>query len=322
MGLKHYVARRLIEIVPVVLIVVTVNFVLVHLAPGDIATYLAGREADPEFIESVRQAYGLNKPLLEQYVLYLGRLFRGDMGYSWKFQTSVLSLILDRLPNTVLLLGTCSIITISLGTLLGAMAARRYPGKIDKAISYTSLLLYSMPIYWFGLMMIFLFAVNLKWFPFLGFQTIGVTMTPIQRVLDILWHLVLPSLSLSLIWFGLYVRIARTSVMEVMREDYITAARGIGHSENVIFRHHALRNALLPVVTMAGLQLAFVVSGSVLTETVFSWPGMGRLVYDAVLARDYPLISGCYTLMSLFVAVSILLTDLAYAFLDPRVRYK
>lgn len=322
MVLKRYIVKRLLQIIPVLFAVITINFVLLHLAPGDVAIFLAGRDADPEYIEAVREAYGLTKPLHQQYFSYLNQLLHGNLGYSWSRGQPVLNIILNKLPNTILLLGTCAVLVVAIGIILGTIAARNYPGKIDKVISYTSQLLYSMPIYWFGLMLIYLFAVKLKWFPFLGMKTIGVPMSPLERILDILWHMFLPVVSLTLIWFGSYARITRASIIEVSKEDYITTAKAIGYDNKTIFYHHALRNALLPVLTMTGLTMGFIVSGSVLTETVFAWPGMGRLIYNAVLARDYPLIIGCYIIISIVVSLSVLITDVLYAIVDPRVRYE
>jgi len=308
-------------LIPVVFSVVLINFLLIQAAPGDAATYLAGREANPEFIESLRHAYGLDKPVMTQFALYIGQVARGNLGRSLVYGEPVMTIILRRLPATILLIFFGMGVAAVIGTLLGAQAARRIGTKTDAAISLTGIVLYSVPVFWLGLLLILLFAVNLHWFPSLGIHSLTVGKDFLSRTIDVLYHLVLPATTLGLIYTGEYIRLARASVAEVLGEDFITTSRAIGYDGRTIFLKHALRNALLPVVTIAGLQLGFVFAGATLTETVFAWPGMGRLLYDAILARDYPLLLGAYLMMAVTVVLANLLTDLLYAYLDPRVTY-
>jgi peptide/nickel transport system permease protein len=217
---------------------------------------------------------------------------------------------------------TSLIIAIIVGTLAGAYSARRYLSKTDATLSLTSLVMYSLPVFWLSIILVSIFSLTLGWFPVTGMVSVGAPESGLGYIADVLWHLALPAFSLAVFYFGQYFRVARSSVVEVMREDYVTTARAVGFRENKIFTKYILRNAILPVVTIAGVQLGYVLAGAVLTETVFSWPGLGTLVFNAIYTRDYPLIMGSYLVVSIVVAVAILLTDLSYALIDPRVVYK
>lgn len=320
--MRRYALRRVVQIVPVMLFIAVVNFLLIHLAPGDPASALAGEGAPQEFIEALRVDYGLDKPLLQQLGTYLGTLVQGDLGYSFAYRRPVVEVILERLPATMLLVFASQIPAIVVGTLLGAYSARHYPSKIDNAVTAVSLSLYAVPIFWSGLLLILVFAVWLRWLPASGMFSLAAPSEGIGRVLDISRHMVLPTAALFLYSLPTYVRLTRASVIEIMREDFITTARAIGYSENVVFFRHALRNALLPAVTVAGLSLSFVFAGALLTETVFGWPGMGRLMYEGVLKRDYPVLMGVFLVTSALVLIVGILTDLLYARLDPRVSYE
>jgi len=319
--MRRYITRRLLQMIPVVFSVILINFLLIQAAPGDAATYLAGREASPEFIDALRHTYGLDKPVMTQFFLYLGQVLRGNLGRSFVYGEPVMTVILRRLPATILLIFFGMGVAAVIGTLLGAQAARRIGSTTDGAISLTGITLYSVPVFWLGLLLILIFAVKLHWFPSLGIHSLTAPKDFLSQTIDLLYHLVLPATTLGLIYVGEYIRLARASVAEVLGEDFITTSRAIGYDGNTIFLKHALRNALLPVVTIAGLQLGFVFAGATLTETVFAWPGMGRLLFDAILARDYPLLLGAYLMMSVTVVLANLLTDLLYAYLDPRVTY-
>lgn len=320
--MRRYALRRVAQIVPVMLFIATLNFALIHLAPGDPAGALAGEGAPQEFIEALRQEYGLDKSLLEQLALYLGTLLQGDLGYSFAYRRPVIDVILDRVPATLLLVFASQIPAIVFGTLLGAFSARHYPSKLDGLVTGATLSLYAMPIFWTGLLLILIFAVTLRWLPASGMFSFNAPAEGVGRVLDIARHMVLPATALLLYSLPQYVRLTRASVIEVMREDFITTARAIGYSENVVFLKHALRNALLPAVTVAGLSLSFVFAGALLTETVFGWPGLGRLMYEGVLKRDYPVLMGVFIATSALVLVVGIITDLVYAALDPRVSYE
>jgi peptide/nickel transport system permease protein len=320
--MRRYAVRRVVQILPVMLFIAVVNFLLIHLAPGDPASALAGEGAPQEFIEALRVDYGLDKPLLQQLGTYLATLLQGDLGYSFAYRRPVVEVIVERLPATMLLVFASQIPAIVVGTLLGAYSARHYPSKIDNAVTAVSLSLYAVPIFWSGLLLILVFAVWLRWLPASGMFSLAAPSEGFGRLLDISRHMVLPTAALFLYSLPTYVRLTRASVIEIMREDFITTARAIGYSENVVFFRHALRNALLPAVTVAGLSLSFVFAGALLTETVFGWPGMGRLMYEGVLKRDYPVLMGVFLVTSALVLIVGILTDLLYAKLDPRVSYE
>lgn len=302
--------------------IAVINFLLIHSAPGDPASALAGEGASQEFIDSLRLEYGLDEPLLSQLWTYLTTVARGDLGYSFGYRQPVITIILEKMPATLLLVLASQIPAIVFGTLLGAYSARHYPSRIDSAITGVSLSLYAVPIFWSGLLLILIFAVWLRWLPASGMFSLVVPSEGFGRWLDIGRHMLLPTTALFLYSLPQYVRLTRASVIEIMREDFITTARAIGYDENVVFFRHALRNALLPAVTVAGLSLSFVFAGALLTETVFGWPGMGRLMYEGVLKRDYPLLMGVFLVTSFVVLVVGILTDLLYAKLDPRVSYQ
>jgi peptide/nickel transport system permease protein len=317
LSFKRWIIKRAISTIPVLFFVILLNFVIIHMAPGDVAVIMGGEGASPEFLAAVRLKYGLDKPLYEQFVLYLTTLLRGDLGTSFVYGRPVINVIMERLPNSVLLIVCAFLFAIVGGTLAGTYAARHIGTKRDFIIMYLGLTAYSTPLFWLGILLVLVFGLQLRWFPIQGMTSVGG-----GSVIDILWHLCLPVLAAGLTMFGQYVRIARASIIEVMREDFITATRAIGFHEMEIFVKHGLRNALLPVVSLAGVQMTWIVTGFVLTETVFGWPGMGRLVFDAILTRDYPLILGILVIASVVVVVFTLIIDIIYALLDPRIVYK
>ena len=320
MGLHRYLLLRLAQLIPVALVVVVLNFTLIHLAPGDIASVLAGEGADPEYKTAVRASYGLDQSFLVQLARYLGHVLMGDLGTSFRSHAPVLDEILARVPATLLLVGSSLLVSVGLGTWLGTMIARRPGSWLDTIVSTVSVSLFSLPVFWLGLMLILLVAVKGHLLPSSGMRAIGGPREGVGMVLDVLRHLALPALTLACVWIGQYVRLARTSVSEVLAEAYIGTVRAIGFPERRVLTHYALRNALLPIVTVFGLQLGLMLTGAVLTETVFSWPGLGRMIYEAILARDTPVIMGAFVAMSFTVAIASLVTDLVYAALDPRVR--
>jgi len=310
-----YVLRRFVQMFLTVGVIVALIFTLIHLAPGDLASTLAGREAGPKYLEQVRVKYGLDKPVLVQFGTYLSKLIRGDLGYSYTKSQKVSILLMSRLPATILLMGTSLVIAVTIGVLGGTLAARFYGSALDSALSGLGVGAASIPVYWLGLVLMYVFSVQLGWLPTSGMRSIDG-----GGVLDILRHLVLPVTSLSFISAGRYLKITRASVAEKMGKDFITTYRAVGFDERTIFMKHALRNGLLPVVTMVGLRVGYLLAGAVLTETVFSWPGLGLLIYRAILSRDYPLILGGYLVMAIAVVVVVFIVDLTYVLLDPRVR--
>lgn len=316
----RYLGSRLLQVIPMVLMVAIMNFVLVHIAPGDPASALAGQDAPQSYIDELNRKYGLDEPIIVQLGRYLGRMVVGDFGTSFSHHASVMSVILGRLPATLLLVSIAQVLSIVLGTLLGAVAAR-YQGRwIDRVVSFITLGLYSIPVFWTGLLLIMVFALKLGWLPSSGMTSLGVDGA--GGLGDVLSHLVLPVTALTAATMPVYARLTRAAAMEVMREDFVTTSRAIGYPARRTFYNHVLRNALLPTVTQAGLSMGFVFAGALLTETVFAWPGMGQLMYQSVFARDYPLLMGIFVLTALCVGISMIVTDFAYALLDPRVRYE
>ena len=320
MRLLQYFLFRLVQMFPIALIIVVINFALIHMAPGDVSILLAGEGADPEYMQSVREAYGLDRPLYQQLGAYLGQILQGDLGLSFRTREPVIGIIAERIPATLLLAGTSLVLASVLGVIIGAAMARRPGSALDTAVTTLSISLFSVPVFWLGLMLILLFAVTLRWLPSSGMMSIAGPRGGIGHVLDIARHMILPVAALSAVWLGQYVRLARASVSETLAEPYVTTARAIGFPERRVMSRFALRNAMLPIVTVLGLELGMLLSGAVLTETVFSWPGLGRLIYEAILARDTPVIMGAFLIMSFTVMLAALLTDLLYAALDPRVR--
>lgn len=315
--------RRLAWAGGLVLAVLALNFTLIHAAPGDPASVIAGEMGggDEQVIASIRKAYGLDRPLPEQFVTYLGKSLRGDLGQSYTFSRPVLDLIRDRIGPTILLVLTALLTAIVVGTLLGVFASRRPDSIASGAVTVLSLVGYAMPVFWTGILLVILFGKVWPIMPIAGMRDVrqfGVTGWP--AVLDVLHHLVLPALTLTIIYIAQYSRLARAAMLEVLGSDYIRTARAKGLGERIVIFKHALRNALMPVVTIAGLQFGNLISGAVLVETVFSWPGLGTLALESILGRDYPTLLGVLTFSAILVIVANLLTDLSYRWIDPRLR--
>ena len=316
MKFAKYVARRVIQMIPVILAIIIINFLLIHFAPGDPVTVLAGERATDEYIEQLREEFGLNEPLSTQLFLYMKNILTGNLGESYSYKRPVAELLAQKMSVTLMLVLPSELLAIFIGTLLGLIAAKR-EGKLgDNLISNLSMTLYCIPVFWLGMMMILLFAVTLKWLPSSGMQSFN---TSYSELVDLLRHLILPTVTLVLVRLPTYIKLARSSIVEVAQEDFISTARAIGYSEKIVYRNHALRNALLPTVTQAGMSLSTLFSGALLTETVFSWPGMGRMVYDAIAARDYPVIMGGFLVTAVMVVIGSFVTDIIYMYLDPRV---
>lgn len=317
----RYAGRRLLQAVPIVLGMMVFNFFLLHLAPGDAADVLAGEagSATPEFMTQLRADFGLDRPLPTQLLLYLKQGLRLDLGFSFRHKVTVRSLILSRLPATLILMGAAILVAVSAGVLLGVLAARRVNTWVDSAVTVFALLSYATPIFWIGLMLIVLFSIHLGWLPTHGMAAVGAGEGGGAYALDVGRHLVLPATTLALFHVALYTRLMRASMLEVYSLDYVQAARAKGLTEGHVAFKHVLRNALLPVVTMAGVQVGHVLGGSVLVETVFGWPGLGRLAFESVFARDVNLLLGLLLFSSVLVVLANLVTDLVYSVLDPRI---
>lgn len=320
-SLGRYLIRRLLQAAPLVLGILAITFALIHLAPGDPLIFLAGEGGSAAFYAEMRARYGLDQPIIAQFGHYLATTLRGDFGYSFAYQQPVFRVILGRLPATLLLMGTALALSTTLGLLMGIATAIRPHSALDHGIAAFTLTTYAMPVFWLGQLLVLLFAVRLNLLPVQGMVTVRENYTGIRHVLDVIRHLTLPALTLALPQLALTARLTRTSVREALAEEYISVARAKGLAERTVLWRHALRNALLPIVTVTGGHISVVLTGAALTETIFAWPGLGRLLLDAALKRDYPLLMAIFLLVSGTVIVVNLITDLVYTLLDPRVRF-
>ena len=312
--------RRLLFAVPLVLAVVIVTFGLIHLAPGDPAYLLAGDAPTPEFLAQIRAQYGLDQPLSVQLLTYIEHALRLDFGTSIYFKRPVFAVILERFPAT-LLLTVCALVIATIGGIpLGVTAARHRGTCTDGLLSTISLAGYSIPSFWLGQLLVLVFAMGLNWLPTGGYTSTRVSYTGFRYVLDVGQHLILPVASLALFELGLIARFTRTAMIEALGRDYITVAHAKGADDARVLWRHALPNALLTTVTVIGLEFGVLLAGAVVTETIFGWPGLGTLFYDAVFRRDFPLLTGCFIFAAVAVIVVNVATDLLYALLDPRVR--
>ena len=321
MGRLSYIGRRLIKGLFVLLAIVVLNFFLIRAAPGDPAQVMAGEAgaADEMFIEQLRERFGLDRPLHEQLFIYVKGIVTLDLGWSYRQNQSVASLIWQRLPATLLLTGTAFCNALLCVILMGALAAARVGKWTDTLITALALVFYATPLFWIALMAILLFSVYLGWLPGFGMVTVGAGHSGLAYIGDIAAHLVLPAVTLGLFYMAVYARMTRASMLEVMEMDYVKTAKAKGVAPGRITRRHVLRNALLPVITLAGIQAGQMIGGAVLTETVFAWPGIGRLMFDALLQRDYNLLLGIFFVSSAMVVLFNLITDLVYTFVDPRI---
>lgn len=322
-GLR-YVVRRLALAIPTILTIVVLNFALVHLAPGDAADVLAGEagSATPQYMAQLRHNFGLDQPLYVQLLVYLKQVLTLDLGYSFRHGMSVSELIVSRLGPTLLLMLTVLVLSVGLGVLLGAIAARNLNRWRDNVISLLAVLAYATPVFWAGLMLIVLFSVKLGWFPTSGMEEVAAFKEGWARVVDIAHHLVLPAVTLTLFYLALYARLMRASVLDQYAMDYVTTARAKGLTERQIARRHVLRNAALPIITMAGVQVGALLGGAVVVETVFAWPGLGFLAYESLFARDINLLLGIFFISGCLVVVVNLAVDLLYSLLDPRIELR
>jgi peptide/nickel transport system permease protein len=317
----RFLAQRVVKMVVMVFAIIVTNFLLVHAAPGDPASVMAGEAgaADPQFLAQLRKQFGLDQPLSTQLWIYVSHVAQGDLGVSYRQQRPVAGLILERLAATLLLTGSAFVLAIIGGITLGALAARRVGHTSDSLITVLALGFYATPTFWVGLMLVLVFSVWLDWLPSFGMKTVGADLAGGAALLDTARYLVLPGLTLGLFYMAVYARLTRAAMLEVASQDFVRTARAKGVPEGGVQRRHVLRNALLPVVTVAGIQAGQLIGGAILVETVFAWPGIGRLAFDALLARDYQILLGVFLTTSVLVLVFNLITDLLYAWIDPRV---
>jgi peptide/nickel transport system permease protein len=316
-----FLRRRLWQVAPVVFGIALLNFLILQLAPGDVVDVLAGEAgaATPEYMAQLRASFGLDKPVPAQLFYYLKNTAMLDLGFSFRQNMPVLQLILERLPATLLLMIAAMGIAVFLGLVLGVISARFVHRAADRVISVFVLVTYALPTFWLGLMAIVLFSARLGWLPSSGMTNISVELTGLAYLRDMAKHTLLPALTLATFYLAVYTKLIRTAMLEYSGADFIRTARAKGATEIRITFFHALRNALLPLMTLLGLQLGSILSGAVLVESVFSWPGLGRLAFESILARDFNLLLGILLFSSVMVTVLNICVDVVYAFLDPRI---
>lgn len=318
-----YIAQRAIQFIPAVLFVVMLTFSLVRLAAGDPVFVLAGESgADPAYYEMMRGRLGLDKPIHLQFLGYVWSLMHGDLGRSHISRVPVLSLIWERVPATALLAVAAIVFSTVVGMALGALSALKAGSAIDRAVIVGSLVGYATPLFWLGQILILVFALQFRLFPVGGMQSLGGERSGWSHVWDVAQHLFLPAVSLGLGQLAVVARITRSSLLNVLDQDFVRTARAKGLPEAIVVGKHASRNAVLPVITVVGANVAFLAGGSVLVELIFGWPGIGRLLYDALLQRDYPVTTGVFLVVSMAVLATSFAVDIIYAAVNPRISFE
>ena len=315
--------RRLIQAVPLILGVVVINFCLIQMAPGSFLELMTAENqvSDPNTIALLRKTYGLEDPVWLQLLKYIWALMRFDFGFSYRQNMPVIQAIWIHLPATLLLMVSSIALALAVGVAAGVVASMKVRTFWDSLVSVAAMFFFAAPSFWLGIMLIVLFAVKLGWLPVGGMMTIGGA-GGVGGILDILHHLILPTLALGLFYAAIYTRVMRSSMLEVAQLDFVRTARAKGLSRNKVTIAHVLRNALLPVVTILGVQMGTVLAGSVVIESVFSWPGIGSLLFDSVSSRNYPVVLGIMVLGSLVVIAANIAVDLVYMWLDPRIEIR
>tara|TARA_R110002094_G_scaffold142996_3_gene133121 strand:- start:2803 stop:3756 length:954 start_codon:yes stop_codon:yes gene_type:complete len=315
---------RMIYAVILLLAVLVLNFSMMHLAPGDVADTISQSMggADQEILDQIRADYGLDQPFLVQLGRYIGNVLRFDLGYSFFYNKPVTELILQRLPATLLLVFVAQILALFIGVILGVISARKPNGIASHFVTMLALFGYSAPVFWTGILLLIAFSLKVQLFPVAGMRDVTIIGGFWVQFVDVARHMVLPVITLGSIFLALYSRLSRATMMEVLGSDYVRTAKAKGLSEREVVYKHALKNSLSPVITLAGLQFSAVISGAVLVEAVFSWPGLGTLAFQSIIARDTPTILGILFFSALVVIVGNLLTDLALRLVDPRMRGK
>jgi len=321
-SVRKYIVKKLLIAVLTVFLVLTLNFVLMHAAPGDPVTILLGKNnQNPTLKAELMAKFGLDQPVFVQWVRYFTQLLKGDMGHSIIFSRPVTELIGEKLLPTFILVIPGSLIGMFIGTAMGIGAARREGKGLDAVYSTGAYFLNAMPSFWLALMLIIIFSVRLGWFPAAGMVDVRAGNTGMAYYLDVLKHMALPLFTLVLLDIPYYFRVAKSAVIQVNNEDYIMTYRAAGMDEKKIFRKYVFKNAILPIVTVFGITVAYLITGVAFVEIVFAWPGTGRVMLQAITQRDYPVLMGVYLIMSITVCVAMILVDVVYALLDPRIRY-
>jgi len=315
------IVNRLVYAFLLLFAVLVLNFTLMHMAPGDVADTISQSMggADEELLIEIRKDYGLDQPYFQQLATYIGKVLRFDLGHSFFFNEPVSKLVLERVPATLLLVITAQILALLLGVVLGVYSARKPNGMMSHFVTFFALFGYSAPVFWTGILLLIAFSLQIPLFPVAGMRDVTIEGNFWIHAIDVMKHMVLPVVTLASIFLALYSRLARATMIETLGTDFVRTARAKGLPERQVVYKHALRNSLSPVVTLAGLQFSAVVSGAVLVEAVFSWPGLGTLAFQSIIARDTPTILGILFFSALVVIIGNLLTDLALRFVDPRV---
>lgn len=316
-----FATQWLVKAVVVVLAITVLNFLLVRLSPGDPAVVMAGEAGagDAQFLEQVRKDFQLDQPLAVQLVTYVKKVVTFDLGRSYRSRRPVADMLFERLPATLLLTGAAYLFALIVGPLLGALAAMRARSLLDSVLMTSALVFYATPIFWVGLLLILVFSVNLAWLPAFGMYSMIPVKGAWAQTVDVLRHLVLPAVTLGLFYVAVYVRLTRASMLETASLEYVKTARAKGLPEWRVATAHILRTALIPIITFAGLQAGHLVGGAIVVETVFAWPGIGRLAFDALFQRDYNVLLGVFLLSALMVVFFNMLTDIAVRLADPRI---
>lgn len=319
----NYIKKRTITGILTIIFSFCLTFFLIRYAPGNPIKVLAGTDnPNTELIDHLTIRHGLDKPLPVQFIYYVKNVLKGDLGYSYMSNRPVATLIAEKIFPTILLSLTASILSVLIGTFLGICAARKAGSLLDRIMCGISYFFDALPGFWLGLILILIFASKLKLLPTSGMYDLRADYEGFRRILDIMKHMVLPISTLIIIQSPAYFRVVRSSVIQTMSEDFILTLRATGMSESRIFNKYILRNAIIPTVTMFSLSLAFMIGGVTLTEIVFAWPGMGRLIMDAITRRDYPLLTGIYLMISISICIVMIITDIIYALIDPRIRFR
>ena len=310
------IVKRILQLIPVLLITMTITFVITRVLPGNPAVTILGPQASPEAIEAMEEEMGLNDPMPIQYINYIKGIVTGDLGTSYRYNQPVLDLLLDKLPNTLSLALTSLIIALVIGIPVGILSAIKQYSIFDYVAMFLALLGVSMPAFWLGLMLVLIFSVNLGWLPTMGMGSMA------NGFGDVLIHLILPAFCLSTGSMANFARISRSSMLEVIDQDYMKAVRAKGIRETVVIMKHGFKNALPPIVTVLGMRIAALLTGAIMIEKIFNWPGIGRLIVDAITNNDFELIQGTVLFMAVLYVFVNLLVDIAYLYLNPKVSYE
>ncbi len=319
---KQYILKKMLQSLLTIFFVIIFNYFLFRIMPGDpLAMIMRNPRASAEAIERTKELFGLGQPWYMQFFIYLQNLFQGDLGLSFIYKQPVTTVIWDKILPTVLMVGLAQLIAIFVGILLGVIAGWKRGTKIDVVALGFSLVTYSMPTFWLGIILISIFSIGLRWFPTSGMLTPGRSFVSTWVMIqDAAKHLVLPVLTLSLVLIGEYALTMRNTLLDVFTEDYITTVKAKGFDNNYIIKRHAVPNAMLPMITLIAINMGLVIGGTIQVETIFSWPGLGRLMYEALNGRDYPLLQGIFLLITISVILANLIADVTYSYLDPRVK--